>query len=56
MESPQSVEILWLISNSHGFFADPKERRQIIPWNKEILFAFLRFFLGTAAGDLFLSQ
>jgi len=51
VESSQSVEPLRLISGSHGFSADPKERRQIIPWNKEILLAFLRFFLGTAAGN-----
>ena len=25
---------------------------QIIPWNKEILLALFRFFLGTAAGNL----
>jgi len=50
VESSQSVEPLPLISGSHGLTAGPKERRQIIPWNKEILLAFLRFFLGTAAG------
>lgn len=34
--------------------ADPKERMQIIPWNKEILLALFRFFLGTAAGSLYI--
>jgi hypothetical protein len=33
-------------------FADPRKEWQLTPWNRETALAFLRFFMGTAAGSV----